>query len=196
MTTERRDGQESPFSAWVRSHPELDSRGNKLSITDSDMWVHRFSERNGKKRQASNDVRDLVESIMMIEIKTHLKDVPFAQKDTLSVIDAFIRSNTIVNGRRRHSSLIVNGRRRTARVFGIYLLVMSGDRPDNSEIIRWNNSCNISEQYLIQLLRFERDPDAPHKELDTRLHHTMRKPRVIDLFGRDESMMIGCERGG
>lgn len=189
MTAVRRDGVESPFNAWVRSHPELESRGNRLSITDSDLWCHRYSMRDERHRESSNDVRDAVDSIMLVEVKTFLRDVPFAQRDTLTVIDALLRmaSTRKSDGRRMHvkiSDARLGGRKvRRVRCFGVHLLELSGDRPDNSETIMWDHRSYLHEEALIELLRFDRDPDSPMKCLDTRRHHVMRAPNpTFSLF--------------
>lgn len=83
MTVGRRDGNESPFNAWIRAHPELDSKDNKLCVIDSDLWVHRYSERSDVKRKSTIDIRDVVDNLMLIEIKTFSAEPSFAQRDTL-----------------------------------------------------------------------------------------------------------------
>ena len=96
MTLIRRDGQGTPFGDWLREQPGLDSSEFQLSITDTDFWSHRFSVKDGNRPVARR-----IDHIMMVEIKTHRKDIDFAQRDTLSVIDQLLRRGTIQNGRRR-----------------------------------------------------------------------------------------------
>ncbi len=186
MTISRRDGRDTPFSAWVREHPELDSNGNKLCVTDSDLWVHRYSERSDAKRKNSVDIRDVVDSIMMVEIKTFDAEPRYAQRDTLTVIDALLRKAGMVNGRRRtvriDDARLTYRRHRMVRCFGVHVLQLSGDRPDNSERIIWDGRYFLNEQFLIEMLRFERDPDAPSRALETRRHHRLSDAVVLPLF--------------
>lgn len=186
MTIGRRSGTESPFSQWVRAHPELDSNGAKLSITDSDLWVHRYSERDDVKRKRAVDIRDVVDSIMLVEIKTFEAEPRFAQRDTLVLVDALMRKAGSVNGRRRHVKIndarTRERRTRFVRAFGVHFLQLSGDRPDNSDRIVWDGRHFLCEEALIELLRFERDPDAPSRELNNRRHHRLHDPVVLPLF--------------
>ena len=191
MTVIRRDGSDSPFNAWVREHPELESRGNRLSITDSDLWCHRYSLRNEKQR--SHDIRDAVDSIMLVEVKTFRREVPYAQRDTLSVIDALLRIASVrkSDGRRKH--VVIDDQRlgsrskRLVRCFGVHLLELSDSRPDNIEQIVWDNRSFLREEHLIELLRFDRDPDSPSRMLDTRRHHILKSNPAMPLFGDEEA---------
>ena len=176
MTVARRDGNEPPFNQWLREHPELESLGNRISATDSDIWCHRYSLRDEKKRQQSSDVRDTQDSIMLVEIKSHSHPMPYAQRDTLTVVDALLRMSCMRPDGRRIAVKIddarLGGRRvRQVRCFGVHLLQMSDSRPDNSEKMLWDNRFFPQETHLIELLRFERDPDAPSRLLNTRRHH-------------------------
>lgn len=186
MTATRRDGDETPFSQWLREHPELDSHVERLSATDCDMWVHRYSARDERAREAALDVRDAIDSIMLVEVKTHAKSVPYAQRDTLTVVDALLRMSCMLpSGRRKHVTIsdgrLSNRSTRRVRCFGVHLLVLSGARPDQSEEIRWDRSF-LHETHLLELLRFERDPDFPSKSLDTRRHHIVRREPTLQLF--------------
>lgn len=186
MTTIRRDGNESPFSAWVREHPELDSICNRLSVTDSDLWCHRFSERNERRRQASADIRDALDSVMLVEVKTFSADESYAQRDTLTVVDALLRMACSDKNGKRISVTIRDGRLRNRtdrriRCFGVHLLQLSNDRPDNSERILWDRRHFLREEHLVELLRFERDPDSPMRKLDTRRHHKIVRPTAFPL---------------
>lgn len=179
MTTSRRDGCDSPFSDWVRKHPELDSHGSRLSVTDSDLWCHRFSLRNERRRSEATDVRDAVDCIMLVECKSFSASVRYAQRDTLTVIDALLRlACTTPSGRRRHVPIrdgrLQNRVDRMVRCFGVHLLELSADRPDNSDQILWDKRHLLTELELVEVLRFDRDPDSPSRILDTRRHHRIR----------------------
>lgn len=194
MTTTRRDASdETPFGAWLRAHPELDSHVERLSATDCDMWVHRYSMRDESNRKSSTDIRDAVDSIMLVEVKTHAKDLPFAQRDTLTLVDGLLRKASIrTDGRRQHVEIedtrLGKRAKRLVRCFGVHLLVLSGSRPDETNCsMRWDNRYFPLEEQLIELLTFRRDPDAPSKMLDTRRHHVLRAKPTLQLFDGDEA---------
>lgn len=187
MTATRRDGNESAMSAWIRKHPELESNGCKLSVTDSDLWIHRFSERKENKRTETLDIRDVVDSIMLVEIKTFSAGMKFAQRDTLQVVDALLRKSGMVNGRRRpvriDDARLAVRRQRYVRCFGVHFLQLSGDSPDNSaDGIVWDGRHFLHESHLIELLLFERDPDHPTRGLDTRRHHVLKVKPTLSAF--------------
>jgi hypothetical protein len=186
VTAPRRDGNESPFSAWVREHPELESKGNKLSVTDSDLWCHRFSLRDERRRTEAADIRDALDSIMLVEVKTFMADQSYAQRDTLTVIDALMRlACTNKNGKRKSVTIkdgrLQNRSMRRVRCFGVHLLELSSDRPDDSDQILWDKRHFLQEEHLIELLRFERDPDSPSRSLDTRRHHNVTRSAALPL---------------
>lgn len=173
MTAVRRDSMDSPFNAWIREQAQLDSVEFKISVTDSDLWVHRYSERNEKRRRDASDVRQLQDHIMLVEVKAFCKKVPFAQRDTLNVIDSILRKATVVNNRRRSIQIPDHrrpGSNRYVRWMGVHVLELENDRPDNSGLILWDNKV-LSEQRLIEILRFDYDPDYPNRAMDTRRHH-------------------------
>lgn len=170
MTTSQRDPiVQTPFSKWLREKRELDSVIMRLSITDADFWVHRFSERKENKRTS---VLSIVEHIQLLEIKTFMADVPFAQADTLYCIDMMLRTVLERGGRRRPVRIPDNRRpgTRSCRWLGVHVLQMSGARPDESSRVIWDK-LDVNERQLCELIRFDRDPDHPQKFLDTRRHH-------------------------
>jgi hypothetical protein len=193
MTVRRRDGRDTPFSAWVRDHPELESKGNKLSITDSDLWCHRYSLREEADRENATDIRDAVDNIMLVEIKTFSADQSYAQRDTLTVVDHLLRmACSAKDGKRRPVKIfdgrLENRRMRSVRCFGVHLLQLSGDRPDTSSTMLWDKRSFILEEHLIELLRFERDPDHPKIFLDTRRHQVVsRNPMQLKLIAGDSA---------
>lgn len=182
MTTHRRDGADpSPFSKWVRGHPDLDSRERRLCITDSDQWVHNYLRRR-ERNVAPNALG--IEAVMLVEVKGFGADLPYAQHDTLSLVDGLMRrASSRPNSNRRWTVPVPDienpGIKRAVKTFGVHVLRMSGDRPDNSDRLLWGTysmgQCikfdDITEQQLLELFRFERDPDHPTKMLDTRRHH-------------------------
>lgn len=173
MTCERRDGNhQTPFLQWIRGSAGLDSHEFNISVIDNDVWVHRFSPRNEQTRL----VRSLIEHIQLIETKTFSAEMPFAQRDTLQVVDLILRSVTVRKDRRRpiripDTRFGRTGCFRSVRWLGMHCIQLSNDRPDNSARIVWDGKYDINEKQLIELLRFDRDPDHPGRSLDTRRHH-------------------------
>lgn len=191
MTAIRRDGNESAFSSWIRKHPELDSRGGSLSVTDCDFWVHRYSPRPQRTRGLPSDVREIVDHIMLVELKTFGRDEPFSQRDTLTIVNALLRRSCMLpTGRRRHIKIddtrISWRQQRAVRCFGVHLLQLSSDRPDTSDAILWDKK-PINERVLIDLLLFKLDPDSPSSHLDTRLHHVQKPQPTLRLFVDDSN---------
>lgn len=172
MTAIRRDREGTAFGQWLREQEELDSSEFCLSVIDCDFWVHRFTPRN----ERGNDVRQVIDHIMLVEVKTRFGDMPFAQRDTLALVDQLARlATTNKQGRRiaRRLRDLRPGRigPRRVRFLGVHLLQMSGDRPDNSDEIIWDSRHRITEDALIRIIRFDLDPDSPLQPLDTRRHH-------------------------
>jgi hypothetical protein len=168
MTAIRRDGSDTPFSAWLRAHPALDSIKERLSVSDCDYWIHQY--RAHRDRVGSR----AVDSIMLVELKTFCADVGYAQRDTLHLVHQLLRHASVrPDGRRRTLRLDGQkaGERRIVRCFGVHTLRISSDRPDRSSLMYWDGRV-IDEQTLVEILSFLRDPDAPMRSLSTeRRHH-------------------------
>src|SRR4249920_3672581 len=77
---------EQPVDAWIRNHPELDSRRDGIVISDSDKWVHRYGVR--VKGELNRDVQ----YIMLVEIKTFARRENGSQADTLGIVNQLIRT--------------------------------------------------------------------------------------------------------
>lgn len=184
MTIIRRDDDGSAFGQWLREQEALDSAEFCLSITDCDFWVHRYTPRQEK----NSDVRQVIDHLMLVEVKCFNRSVPFAQSDTLQLVDQLCRrATTNARGKRRTAKLrdLRDGRvgPRRVRFLGVHVLQMSGDRPDNSDEIRWDAKYDLTEGALIRLLRFDSDPDSPTRPLDTRRHHRRPTRETHPLFG-------------
>lgn len=178
MTILRHDAADSPFGDWIRHHPGLDSIRERLCVTDSDYWIHRYRAHTDKVGERA------VDSIMLVEVKTHLRDIPFAQRDTLQLVNQLLRQVSVrPDGRRRYVTLkgFQPGESRRVRCYGVHLLQLSGSRPDNSTTILWDR-LYLTEDYLVEILRFDRDPDHPMKQIEFRRHHTRPSARNLVLF--------------
>jgi hypothetical protein len=164
MTTGRRDGLDTPFGKWIRNHPGLDSIKERLSIQDQDYWIHQYRAHHDRIGARA------VDSIMLIEVKTFGRGEPFAQRDTLTVIDRLLRFNGN-KPYRSYRKVTAGYEKRIVRCFGCVTLIMSGDSPENSEWMLWRG-IRIDVDLLVKLLRFEHDPHCPSKRLpEPRRHH-------------------------
>ena len=182
MTTARRDNSDTPFGDWIRRHPALDSIRDRIAVTDSDYWIHRYRAHSDKVGERA------VDSIMLLEVKTNQRDIPLAQRDTLVLVNQLLRrTGKRPDKRRRHVMLkgIQPGELRRVRCYGVHLLQLSSDRPDNSAVIFWDRRV-INEQILVEVLRFDRDPDHPTKQIQLRRHHTSKKSANLVLFNDRE----------
>jgi len=172
MTAERRDGQEpSPFHEWVRNHPELDSVRECLCIGDSDLWVHRY----GTRRSRLGVNRD-VQYLMLVEVKTHGRDMGAPQRDLLAIVNDLLRTNAwkeqrangqFISGHAQNARTVysyIAGKRVRVYCYGVHKLRMSGASPQTSQWMTWSDGGGV-EQYitvdqLLGLLRFDLNPDS------------------------------------
>lgn len=165
MTAPRRDGGGSSFGMWIRRQPDLDSLKYSLSVQDIDWTFHRFAQ-DGERG----------DSIMLVESKTYMKEWNYAQRDTLRMLDQGLRKATMRNGKRIQITVpdpMRPGHVRKFRYFGLHLLQFSKNNPDDSNM-KWDHG-DIDKAALLEILKFERDPDSIGKMLDRRYHHRLSK---------------------
>ena len=150
MTRDRVWGEDSDFSAWVRSNPLLPS--SEIVATDADLWIHRY-----KTHIDSVGERE-IQSIIMIEAKTRNAKPNSSQQDTLLKIH-----RTIVSHRR-----FIKVKKELVKNFGVAILSMSGATIDSSDQMQWGRFCEkdfiewkpIDKDILTELLSFDRNPDT------------------------------------
>jgi len=160
MTTNRRDGNDSPFSDWVRNHRGLDSSEQQaaLSISDVDYVVHKYLTR------CNTTGRVLAQThMMLIELKTRGGRISESQRDTLRILNRALEEAN-------HKRIQTRRGLKTFIYHGLHLLRLSGKTPDDSKIIWWDGSVITSDTH-VQLLRFERRPRDPAVSLVHRSHH-------------------------
>jgi len=179
MTVARRNpAEETSFGRWIRNHPGLDSIRQRLSVTDSDYWIHQYRAHHDQVGSRA------VDSIMLVELKTFGAELRYSQRDTLHLTNQLLRMVCVkANGKRRFVRLRGDtGEVRLVRCFGVQQLVLSSDEPTSSRKILWNGQV-ISEEMLVDLLRFDRDPDSPTKLMSAapRRHHTSPKAKILSL---------------
>lgn len=188
MTKALRRGFESPFSHWLRTQPDLESRSHKLAISDAD-----FIFRRSRGQKIMVGYKD-VELIMIVELKTYDHALEYPQKQTLLDINELIRRPDAL-GRRKQYRRTKAGAPSFVLPFGIYVLRLDGTRPDNSKSIRWSRVDEddrrtvLTEEQLTKVLCFDNDPDSPLKRFYPR-HDINRPTRSADLFAIDETFDI------
>ena len=181
MTAPRRDGNEEPWRAWVRDNPHIDSRHESLSVTDSDLWFHRYrgnSDACGSRQ---------VQHIMLTEWKCCGASTPPAQQDTLRVLWRLLEQVSRRSDGRvlTHRLVIPNSRERVrhVRFWGLHYVRLSHQDPAESEVeggyIEWDRT-PINVQALEEVLRFDRHPYTLQPREDRR-HHlpTWRAPSLF-----------------
>lgn len=165
MTTGYRNGFEGPFEDWLRKKKELDSVVQRLSISNSDFWIHQYRSHHDRVGDRT------VDNIMLVEVKTEGADIPFAQRDTLILVNQLLRRSS---DNRYKILKDMKGGRRLVQCFGVHLLQLSSDRPDNSAVIRWDRTV-VDEDTLVRVIRFELNPYTLEPRSERR-HHTL--PRI------------------
>lgn len=143
----------------MRTNPRLDSRDFGLSITDSDLWVHRYLTK--VDRCGTREINHL----MLVEVKTFSATVPFAQADTFAVINAVLhKADGIMIPLPAPQKGV-----RMIRVWGVHVLRMTDASPEESQYMWWDDK-KIDLPMLEEVLRFERDPFTMRKRSDRRHH--------------------------
>ncbi len=179
MTAPSRDGRDSPFSDWLRNHPEIDSQRTALYLTDIDYTFCKF--RPWVDTEGTREVKLMLD----VEAKTFGRSPDREQQEVL-----FFRHQLLCRKQRLWSTYL----KRNVSVwhFGQYLLrFIDGDRPDNSSKIYWGkfwcdegdiSKKEITEKILIEILRFDIAPDTL-KKLSLRRHHHTGRLAVVDNSG-------------
>lgn len=175
MTAIRRDGNESPFSSWIRNEPALDSIRERLYVSDCDYWIHQYRAHKDKVGDRA------IDSIMLIELKTFGTELPWNQRDTLKLIGEGFRRAYSPNGRVITQRMKFGSEVRLVRIYGAFLLRLSADRPDNSAQIEWHGR-SVDIGTLIEILRFDRDPRSLTIRAERRHHAPTLRQQHPDLF--------------
>jgi len=170
---------EDPALSWIRSHPSLDSFREGLTITDKDLIVHRYKTSFGRGFQC----------IMSVEIKTFNRRMSESQRDTLHMWNQFLRNRKTTPTKKKVMQIegldrvysVKNQRWVKVKAFGAHLLRLSRSTPDDSDEIMWDKEF-IDLNVLIEILRFDRDPDTLEK-MDWRKHH-------VDKFAHQSTLPI------
>jgi len=177
---------ESDFERWFRNHKDLHSAREGLVRFDLDVLLHKYKTCTDGK--GSRDIQ----CMMFIEVKTYMATPSPAQSDTLYTLNQILRNRRpnihstpkwqIKGQMTRVWSKYLN-RNTTLKLYGGHMLQMDGTFPDNSSMIMWDHQV-IDERTLMELLRFERDPDRIEMQLDHRRRSCSWKRRPM-LPGMD-----------
>jgi hypothetical protein len=163
-------GVDFAFLAWMRQHPGMHSVIDRHVVSDFDVVIHRYRD-----RRATNP-KHRVDNLMILDTKTHARGPQlgtFAQSDTYALLNALFTSKVRRGKHWRVRSYVtyVGGEKRRVRWWGQHVLAMTGDRPENSEAMWWNDREQpIELQTLEQMLVFARDPYTL-EAVDYRDHH-------------------------
>lgn len=157
---------EQPIKSWIRSHRELDSQQHCLCIGDSDLWVQRYATRTWH-----SGVDRSVMYLMLVEIKTHARDLNPPQRELLMLVNELLRTKPWKEHRDhgrftgRHSQNVrlvhayLSGRKIPIYCYGVHKLQISGATPPTSERITWDNK-DVEAAQLARILRYDLDPDT------------------------------------
>ncbi len=192
MTTPRRDGtQQTEFGRWMYKNPRIDSIKAALSITDIDWIVHQYKDCTDAGGER------LIQNLLFIEVKTFCKEPPFAQLDTLRVVNKIMVRNW-QNYRPAVHRIWHNGKRVTVRNYGFHLLTFSQTNPLDSEHMWWDKK-DITAKTLELILRFEVSPKTLRpRDPSERRHHGGAKQLKLDLqpvmCGTCDEFICTCRR--
>ena len=172
MTRDRLFGSDVPFMAWCRSCKLLPSWSPDCGWvqTDVDTFIHRYLTCIDK--QGTREVQPMME----LEVKTQGGDLTNSQVDTY---------------RKKHATTMphLKWRGQTLVNYGVSFVRMDGTSPEDSTWIKWGrfNRSSLQEivwhdiefDQLIQLMRFELNPDTLSTN-SFRRHHKTRKVLVVE----------------
>ena len=157
MTTKRRDGGDTPFSAWIRDQPGLDAKRDGYDLEDCDRLHARYFWHQYMQAY-----------LMFLEEKQYNREPSFAQRDTLSVINQALwhsfRDSTFKVRR-------LNVSRPTEYTyFGYHLIQFEKTSPADGGIRI--DHIRVTEQEVLRFLQFDR------RFMEERLHFT---PQTISI---------------
>lgn len=179
---------EQPIKMWIRGHGELDSRQACLCIGDCDLWVQKYGT-----RAHHSGVDRSVMYIMLVEVKTHGRELDDSQRELLGLVSDLLRTKPFKE--QRAGGRFVPGHSQNIRIvrsyakgrrpvqlhcYGVHVLTLSGSTPEDSKQIMWDRSV-ISKEQLVGLLRYDLDPDTLNP-----IDHRSHKKRIDEmpaLFG-------------
>jgi hypothetical protein len=166
--------KQQPFLAWIRSEPRLDSIVERLSVIDCDIWIHQY--------RAHRDCigERMIDSIMLVELKTFGAEPAWSQRDTLKLIGACHRKKFYDKRGKVLTTRVAVPEVRLVRNYGPFLLQLSKDRPDISDRIIWHGR-QIDLNMLVDVLSFKRSPRTLNLRSERRHHLASARQRQPEL---------------
>lgn len=168
MTTEefRHPEYFTPFKKWIHWHPRLKSRVAELDTPDIDNVIHYFGDTE-------------YTYIMLLEQKPWGVGRHFSQKDTQNIINQMLRHS--------QGKLVKTARgQKKVKYCGYHVINLSGSTPNDSEIL-WDGE-KITEDELVEILRFERDPDNLNRLPERGKFPNQEEPSPITTEGKQLSL--------
>lgn len=172
---------ETAIGRWLRGRQDLRSEDG-INIYDEDCFcdrrvVHKYHEGGDRS----------VQFYMVVEIKEYGAYPSPAQQSTFSILSSYLKNYVGNMHSRVGSTCDIAGKRKkvwdpvferyvSVRHYGFHLLQFEKTSPEDSEWIKWNKK-TITEDQLVQLLRFEIHPFTL-MPVDARDHHKQ-KPLLL-----------------
>lgn len=172
MTRIQRDGKpQSPFSEWIRSEPDLDSRKSGVSVMDIDWIWHQYRIKEDKIGKRT------INHIMLIEEKPNGKDLEFSQRDTMFLMDQLFKYIDKINNLKWRT---VRGEKVSVRYWGYFALRYEGLSLPDATWIKWNKRL-IDLDILKKILLFEISPKTLEPYSERRHHPSKENPLLSGL---------------
>ena len=178
MTRDRLYGSDTPFGQWLRQQPDLDSHQEGLVISDSD-WMFQKYRMNIVDNVGTRELQFL----MMVEVKTRCGEPSSSQQETLFFYHQMLNRKTMLRRINRSPVMVWS--------FGVFVLSLEGEEPEASHRMRWGvfqsdgslqYFCTNSIETIKEVLRFDRRPSEPQKELELRRHHSTQEITVTECM--------------
>jgi hypothetical protein len=119
--------------------------------------------------------------LMLVEVKTNGATVNQAQRDLLTIVNQLLRTvawkdqrtdGRFDPGHRQNARLVysvIAGKKIQLQCYGVHRLTLSGATPDDSEWIQWDYTTLTGVTELVEILRFDKNPDSL-KPMEHRSH--------------------------
>jgi hypothetical protein len=165
MTEPRRDGIESPFSAWFRRQKMADSRIHKIYATDID-FIHGTGDVHILQRYAEPVTNDnTVRHFMLFDLKCFNAPMRKPQRETYGFLEQFLWDEASSQPKMKNCHTGDGDSMYWVDVWfwGVHNLTLSTDDPRTSDKILWDGNVLEDEAELVEILAFRRQPTS-HKE--------------------------------
>lgn len=168
-------GEDAPFEAWSRLHPEIDSRAKGIAALDVDYIYHKYKE------NVDGMGSRVVHLMLCLETKTRGGLPPASQLQSLFFM------HQILN-RRMQVQDVGGGNRKAVWHFGYFVLSMPGEYPgEQTDSMNWCHfnergdlvPVQICEAQLLGILGFTLHP-VTVTPFTLRRHHKTRHIEIVE----------------